>query len=228
MKLLIDGDTPCYAAAAVHEADDVEYAILEASTLFNGYITDTNASDFTIYLTGDNNFRYQVYPEYKANRLKAPKPRHLQAVREAVIRTWNAVVTNTNEADDELAFAQTDDTCICSIDKDLDQIVGKHFHPGIRRNQVYIREPKLYTVTPEQALHFFYYQLLVGDTTDNIKGAIGIGPKKADKILFDCKTEKDYYQACLPYFSCEEELLQNARCLKIGQREGNLWTPPVD
>jgi len=155
VKLLIDGDTPCYAAAAVHEADDVEYAILEASTLFNGYITDTQASDFTVYLTGDNNFRYQIYPEYKANRLKAPKPRHLQAVKEAVARQWNAIITDTNEADDELAFAQTEDTCICSIDKDLDQIVGQHYHPGIKRNQVYIKEPRLYTITPEQALHFF-------------------------------------------------------------------------
>lgn len=228
MKLLIDGDTPCYAAAAVHEADDVEYAILEASTIINGYLSDTKADDFTIFLTGDSNFRYKVYPEYKAHRLKMPKPRHLQAVKEAVARNWGAVVTDGNEADDELAFAQTEDTCIVSIDKDLDQIPGEHYHPGIKRQQAFIREPKFYTITPEQGLYFFYYQLLIGDSSDNIKGAPDIGPKKADKILFDCKTEWEYYQACLQHFSCEEELLQNARCVKIGQRPGFLWNPPVD
>jgi 5'-3' exonuclease len=89
----------------------------------------------------------------------------------------------------DLANAQTKDTCIVSIDKDLDQIPGEHYHPGIRRQQVFIREPKFYTITPEQGLYFFYYQLLIGDGSDNIKGAPGIGPKKADKILFDCKTK---------------------------------------
>lgn len=144
------------------------------------------------------------------------------------MRAWDARIAVGNEADDELAFAQTKDTCICSIDKDLDQIVGKHFHPGIKRSNVFIREPKLYTITEEQALYFFYYQLLVGDNTDNIKGAIGIGPKKAENILFGSKTEWDYYQACLPFFSCDEELLLNARCLKIGQRADKLWIPPKE
>lgn len=212
----------------MHEADDVEHAILEASAILTGYLNDTQATGWTIYLTGENNFRYGLYPEYKAHRLKMEKPRHLQAVKEAVARHWNAIVTDGNEADDEIALDQTDNTCVVSIDKDLDQIVGKHYHPGIKRGGIFIREPKFYDVDEIQARYFFYYQLLIGDSSDNIKGAPGIGPKKAEKILQDCDTEWRYYQTCLNYFSCEEELLQNARCIKIGQRPGKLWEPPMD
>lgn len=226
--LLIDGDTPCYAAAAVHEEDDVERACYEVDAILNGYLTNTAATDFKVYITGDNNFRYNIYPEYKANRLKTPKPRHLQAVREHVMRTYNPVVSQGNEADDELAFAQTAETCICTIDKDLNQVPGKHYHPGLLRKNVWIKEPHFYTVTEEEGRHFFYNQLLVGDATDNIKGAVGIGPKKAENILTGCRTEWDYYQACLPFFSCDEELLLNARCLKIGQTESSLWLPPKE
>lgn len=238
MKLLIDADTPCYAAAAVHEADDVEYAIMEANQSIQRLLNDTEATSFDVFLTGENNFRYNIFPEYKANRLKTPRPRHLQAVKEAVARGWNAIISHGCEADDLLGIEQmkwlrfgAKDSCIASIDKDLDQIPGEHYHPGIKRKDVWIREPKLYTITPESALYFFYYQLLIGDTSDNIKGAIGIGPKKAENILTGCETDWDYYQAVVPFFSCEEELIQNARCVKIWTSEEereNLWTPPLE
>jgi len=226
---LIDCDTPVYAASVVHENDDVEHAYYEVDKIIKGVLEATQASSFAVYLTGDNNFRYNVYPEYKANR--GPDPRHRKDVKAYVARTWDAIVSDGCEADDLLGVAQVgakEETCICSIDKDLDQIPGLHFHPGIKRKQVYIREPRFYTVTPEEGLRFFYYQLLVGDSTDNIKGAPGIGPKKAENILTDCKTPREFYEACLPFFSCEEELLLNARCIYIWQRENDLWIPPTE
>lgn len=223
---MIDCDTPVYAASVVHENDDVEHAYYEVDKIINGVLEATQASSFAIYLTGDNNFRYNVYPEYKANR--GPDPRHRKDVKAYVARTWDAIVSDGCEADDLLGVAQMagTDTCICSIDKDLDQIVGLHFHPGIKRKGEYIREPRFYTVTPEEGLRFFYYQLLVGDSTDNIKGAPGIGPKKAENILTNCKTPREYYEACLPFFSCEEELLLNARCVYIWQKENDQWEIP--
>lgn len=230
MKILVDADTPCYAAAAVHEADDVEYAIMEANDAIQRILNNTEATSFAIYLTGDNNFRYNIYPEYKAHRLTTPKPRHLEEVRAAVARGWDAIISNGCEADDLLGIEQCShpDSCIASIDKDLNQIPGNHYHPGIKRKDKWIREPGFYTITPEQGLYNFYYQLLVGDATDNIKGAVGIGPKKAENILTGCKTPWDYYQAVEPFFSCEEELLQNARCVYIWQKENDLWVPPLD
>ena len=232
MHLLIDTDTPVFAASVVHENDDVEQACYEVDTIISNLLIATNADVFTCYLTGSNNFRYSIYPEYKGNRLGKPEPRHRMAVRDHVLCSWNSVLSDGCEADDLLGVAQctapANTTCIASIDKDLRQIPGLHYHPGIKRNQEYIRQPEFVTVTPEQGLHFFYYQLLVGDSTDNIKGAPGIGPKKAENILTGCTTARSYYEACLPFFSCEEELIQNARCVYIWQKENDRWEIPKE
>lgn len=194
----------------------------------------TSPTSFKLFITGDTNFRYNIFPEYKSNRLGKPRPKHLKAVQDHAVRKWDAHVSVGCEADDNLGIEQMsyiryggeEQSCIASIDKDLNTIPGHHYHPGIKRNQVWIREPKFYVVSPVEALRFFYYQLLVGDTTDNIKGAIGIGPKKAEKILEGITEERALYEACEPYFSCEEELLLNARCLYIWQKENDEWQPP--
>lgn len=230
MHLLVDCDTPVYAASVVHENDGLEQACFEVDKIISNLLETTQATSYSIYLTGDNNFRYGIYPEYKQNRLGKPVPRHRKDVQDYVARNWNAIVSDGCEADDLLGIAQCSQpfgsTCIASIDKDLNQIPGNHYHPGIKRNQEYIREPYFYTVTPEEGLRFFYYQLLVGDSTDNIKGAPGIGPKKAENILTNCKTRREFYEAVEPFFSCEEELLQNARCIYIWQQENDCWQIP--
>ena len=41
----------------------------------------------------------------------------------------------------------------------------------------------------------FFTQALTGDTSDNIKGIKGIGPKKAEKLLAGLTTEEDLYDA---------------------------------
>ena len=228
MHLLIDADPVCYAASAVHEADGEEWAIVEASSILQGYLADTQATSFKVYLSGDTNFRNEIFPEYKANRIGKPKPIHLRAVKEAVFRQWDAVLSAGCEADDLIAMAQTKDTCICSVDKDFNQVAGHHYHPGIKRNNEYIRQPGFYDVSEAEALYNLYYQILIGDTSDNIKGAPGIGPKKAENILMGCETEWDYYQSILPFFSCEEELLLNARCVYLWRKPNDLWKPPVD
>jgi len=228
LHLLIDADTPVYAASVVHKNDDVQQAFYEVDKILSNILEATQATSFSVYLTGKNNFRYNIYPEYKANR--PPDPKHRRDVHAYVVNNWNAIVSNGCEADDLLGVEQTGadpgTTCISSIDKDLNQIPGLHYHPGIRRNQAWLREPHFYTVTPEEALRFFYYQLLVGDTTDNIKGAPGIGKIKANNIIKDCKTAREYYEACEPFFSCEEELLQNARCVYIWQKPNDEWHIP--
>jgi DNA polymerase-1 len=235
MIVLIDGDTPAYAAASITEELDEASAVWEVNKSIERLLADTNASAYKLYLTGGNNFRYSIFPEYKANRLKTVRPRHLQAVKDSLVRNWDAIVSDGCEADDLLSIEQIsyikygqEESLIVSIDKDLDQVIGWHYHPGIKRKGEWIREPLRYVISPKQARHFFYYQLLVGDSADGIKGAVGVGPKKAEKILDGCETEKDYYEACLNHFSCEEELIQNARCLYLWQKENDQWNPPVE
>lgn len=185
-----------------------------------------------MYLTGENNFRYSIFPEYKANRLRTPRPTFLKETRQCLIDNYRTIVSDGCEADDLLGIEQTisnnagEETIIVSIDKDLDQIPGWHFFPGLRRQGVEIRAPKQYLVSPVEARRFFYYQLLVGDSADGIKGAKGIGPKNAEKILADLTEEIDLYNAVKDYFSCEEELMMNARVLKIWTQLNEEWKPP--
>ena len=234
MLLLIDADTPAFAAAAITEGQDLQLAIWEANHSIERLIAACNASEYKLYLTGESNFRYNIFPEYKANRLKTVRPTHYDDVKKSMVGNWNAIVSEGCEADDLLSIEQYRcqqydiESMIASVDKDLDQVVGWHYHPGVKRKGEWLRPPKQYIISPAQALHFFYYQLLVGDSADGIKGAPGIGPKKAENILTGCETEWDYYQACLPHFSCEEELLQNARCVYIWKKENDQWNPPMD
>jgi len=186
-------------------------------------LKETGTQEYKAFLTGDNNFRYKVFPEYKANRLKNARPIHLKACNEHLVNNWNAVVTDGCEADDLLGIEQTalshevDASCIASIDKDLLTIPGKHYN--------FVK--KQWTlVSPQDALHSFYTSLLTGDAADGIKGALGIGPKKSQVILAGCETEQEYYNACLNFFSCEDELIQNARCLYIWRKENDSWNPP--
>jgi 5'-3' exonuclease len=116
------------------------------------------------------------------------------------------------------------ETCICSIDKDLDQIPGWHLN--------FVKELK-YEVTPQEGLRKFYHQLLTGDLAcDNIPGLKGIGPKKADKALDGCLTEEDMFNACKKMYqlyypdSWEKVMLRNGQLLKIRTREGEVWEFP--
>jgi len=222
---LIDADIVAYRCAASAEIEPVEVALWRVDGLMTDILKETGTQEYKAFLTGDNNFRYKVFPEYKANRLKNARPIHLKACNEHLVNNWNAVVTDGCEADDLLGIEQTalihevDATVIASIDKDLLTIPGKHYN--------FVKK-EWSLVSPADALHRFYTSVLTGDAADGIKGATGIGPKKAEVILRGCETEEDYYQACLNFFSCEEELALNAQCLFIQRKEGEYWKAPVD
>ena len=177
--LLIDADTPAFAAASVHEDGSSEQACWEANATIERLLKANNTDHYKLYLTGENNFRYNIFPEYKANRIGKHRPKHLQLVRESLVYNWGAHMSNGNEADDEIGIQHWknleagEDSTVCSIDKDLDQLSGRHYHPGIKRLGVWIREPGFYTVSPNDALRFFYYQLLVGDVADGDRGGGG-------------------------------------------------------
>ena len=112
---------------------------------------------------------------------------------------------------------------ICALDKDLNQIPGLHYSWELRREGKVIREKQLYTITPEEGDYWCFYQLLVGDSTDNIKGIDGIGPKKAAGILHGCESNQERYEAVLERYSCEEELDMNAQCVYIWRKNNDNW-----
>lgn len=186
---------------------------------------DTTVAELYLTSTLKNNFRYAIDPAYKAGRLTS-KPTHYDFLRDHLVMAYNASVVEDQEADDMLGIRSTQlapEGCICTIDKDLDQIPGWHYN--------FVKDHK-YEVTPEEGLRFFYTQLLTGDRIDNIMGVPGIGAVKAAKILKGKTTEEDLFNAVKATYQSgfpdnwELLLRRFGQLLKIRTREGELWEFP--
>ena len=214
MKALIDADIVAYRVACTLQDDDAkDFAYARTEDLVDNILVSTEVSEYNLYLTGKNNFRYSIYPEYKAQRPKE-KPFWLEPIRQYLIATFNAEVIDGMEADDALGLNQTDDTIICSIDKDLLMIPGKHFN--------FVKN-EFCEVNEFEGLKHFYKQCLMGDRSDNIKGIENIGTKKADKILAECETEQHLFDAVRNAYSNDDEFKMNAQVLWIRQKGKENW-----
>ncbi len=221
MLILVDGDIVAHRCAASAEGDPVEVALLRTENQMqeirhNCDITNEVVQHVKVYLSGESNFRYDIFPEYKANR-KQEKPKWLQDCREYLVTEWGASVTEGYEADDALGIAAKDDFVIASDDKDLLQIAGKHYN---------IRTQKNIEVSDDEAIWMFYYQLLVGDSVDNIKGVKGIGKVKANRALEVGMSEWDMFEVCQNLYNNDEEMLMNGQLIYILREEGKVWQFP--
>ena len=114
--------------------------------------------------------------------------------------------------------------CTASIDKDLDCFPGWHFNWNLG---------KLYFVTEVEALQNFYCQLVTGDSTDNILGLYGVGPKaKMLKEIKKCYNELDMLDIVWTQYHkrfgnyTEQFLVENARLLWIRREKDELWELP--
>lgn len=141
--------------------------------------------------SGDFNFRYRVYPDYKHNRIDKEKPELYYVLKEHILNEhpveppWKGI-----EADDTLGIlgSQDPDGCIvCTIDKDLYTIPCRLY------NWNKMGKPQMVTVT--EADWFWMYQVLTGDTCDGYKGCPMIGDKKARKILEGLEDLRDMWAA---------------------------------
>lgn len=139
-------------------------------------------------------FRHEISPSYKANRPERVEAMHHQ-IRLAKERLesdgypiWSV---RGFEADDLIAsaamkaldIAEDVSVLIVSGDKDLLQLVSPRVRVmGASNGNVYdIDAVKTkYTITPAQMRDFL---TLVGDASDNVKGADKIGPVKAAQLL---------------------------------------------
>jgi DNA polymerase-1 len=202
-------------AASAEGEDEPWVACARADSFIDEIIIAAAADEYEVWLSGSNNFRYGVYPEYKANRKGGYRPKWEVETKDYLKRVHNAQTIEEAEADDALGARQTEDTVIVTNDKDLKMIKGLHYDPV---------KKLLWSITPEEATRWFYYQMLVGDPVDNIKGVSGIGPVKANRILDSCASEEEMFQAVMDNYSSEEEYLMNARCLWIWHKENDEYT----
>jgi 5'-3' exonuclease len=150
-------------------------------------------------------FRHDVDPSYKSQRPPAEETLHhqIRLSREQLARDGFPVWSVKGfEADDLIASATVQalaipDTTvlIASADKDLLQLVNHRVKAKSMRDGSIVDEDAVkarYGVTPAQMRD---YLSLVGDTSDNIVGAKGIGPKKAAELLNLFGSLDDLYAA---------------------------------
>ena len=162
-------------------------------------------------------FRNEIYPEYKANRDAPPEDLRPQF---GVIRTATeafnlpCIEKEGYEADDliatyaRLAKEVGGDVTIVSSDKDLMQLVGPQviMYDTMKDRKVGVEEVReKFGVGPEKMIDL---QALAGDSTDNIPGVPGIGPKTAAQLLDE--------------YGTLEVLLERAAEIKQNKRRENL------
>ncbi len=138
------------------------------------------------------NFRNDIYPEYKANRRETPEelipqfPLIRQAC-DALNVPW--LEMEGYEADDliaayaDLASKQGWKTTVISADKDLMQLMTDSvslYDPMKKKMLTTADVQNKFGVTPDKVVDV---QSLMGDSTDNIPGANGIGPKTAAELI---------------------------------------------
>lgn len=215
MRALIDMDLVCFRCSASAENDNAGIAIYRMNELMDGILEKTGATEYEAYLTGSSNFRNAIYPEYKANRLNKPRPQFLPDCRDYAVAEMNAEISPEGlEADDMLGIRQTDETIICSLDKDLLMIPGKHFQWAINGKN-WEKPDTFIDQTYIDGMKLFYEQCIKGDTSDNIKGIEGMGEAKARKALASIYDELGMFNKVRALYGNDEEFLMNARVLWI-------------
>ena len=231
---LLDADIIAYRCSASCQkqgvtVEPVEVAILRCDELVQRILHETAAEFYYPYLTGSNNFRLKYNPEYKANRKDSKKPEWLEQVREHLVLNWNAQVSDGCEADDMMAIEQTkqpDETIICTIDKDLLQVPGKHFN---------FVKSEFRTISPIEGQFNYYWQFIMGDSSDNIFGYDGKARQTIPRFLEGMYSEMQELAsdelAIFDYirnlYNDDERLLMNGICLHMQREPEQIWKFPT-
>ncbi len=147
-------------------------------------------------------FRHEMYPEYKANRPAPPQDLIEQIPRiHELVEAYSIplVFKQGYEADDIIATLARQanqrgwKVTIVSGDKDLTQLVnGNSIMWDPQKDAVYdahgVKEK--FGIEPSQVIDFM---ALTGDTSDNVPGIPGIGPKTASGLIENFKTLEGIY-----------------------------------
>jgi 5'-3' exonuclease len=223
---LIDGDIILFRIAFT--CDTEEEAWKAADKFITHILETTNSTDYigVVGVDSSTNLRYSVDATYKQGR-PTERPGLLYAVKNYLISKWNFLAVSILETDDVLSALQFDryktDSIICSGDKDLLQVPGWHYRFGITRHGTTIKNEEILFVKVDEAKINLFRQLLVGDSTDNIKGAKGIGVKTAEKIIAEKEKEiieaKDFTNLLLPYYDGNKDEIEKTTVLISLTRE---------
>jgi len=186
---LIDADSIYFRAAYSNSNKEDIRKIIDRTVNECIAYAFSGPQECRVALKGRGNYRKVLYPQYKGSR-----PRLTDEVRASLNyghnymkEKWEGVEADGMEADDLVciwayeAREMEKDFVICGIDKDLKQIPGHHYNYSKKIHEF---------IDDDKANLNLMIQCLTGDTSDNIPGIHGVGPKTAIKILQDVPVGK--------------------------------------
>ena len=202
--LVIDGHSMAFRAFFALPAESFTAAGGQHTNAVYGFLSmlvkllDTEKPDriAVAFDASRESFRTEIYPEYKGTRDSSPPEFEGQVqLIEAVLDKMGVktITVPDFEADDVLATLATEgkargmDVLIASGDRDTFQLVNDKvtvLYPGRSTSDLNYMTPEAveakYAVTPAR-----YPELaaLVGETSDNLPGIPGVGPKTAAQWL---------------------------------------------
>ena len=145
-----------------------------------------------VYDAPGDNFRNEIFPEYKAHRPPMPPELSAQmALTRQVVEAFGLTQLEIPgfEADDiiatlaKVAKAAGMQVVICSSDKDLMQLCDEDVSvlDTMKNRRLGVEEVReKFGVPPEQVGDVL---ALMGDSIDNVPGVVGIGPKTAAELI---------------------------------------------
>lgn len=258
MKVLIDADIFRYQYGNVKMKHpfiaeefvpaNADYVCGLVDDAIKEIVKDTAAESYICVLSGKGNFRNEIAVQqpYKGNRdPNTDRPYHYDTIERHIIASHPCIVVDGMEADDWLGIEQRKDplnSCIASRDKDLKTVYGWHYRFACGAAQPAI---PIHWMTEVESEEFFWFQMLIGDNTDNIPGCgkkqltmwggkevmrrKGVGEKTALKILDGLGSSQECYEAVRSEYAkvyeenFDEVMLEQARLLYIGQTPDNLF-----
>lgn len=189
----------------------------------------TSPSHLVVCMEGLNrqsNPRKVIYPEYKANR-SAPEEIKIQLplIENQLLKSGvSCLRIEPFEADDVIASLMIkgqplfDEIIVFSIDKDLLQYVNsKTYLMDIsllkKMDDKFVREK--YNLNPNQISE---YLSITGDSSDNIPGVPGVGPKGAQLVLKEHKNIDSFLLKGTSTNKAEKLILENREKLDLARK----------
>jgi 5'-3' exonuclease len=185
MKItLIDADSLCYIGK---EGDDEQEVLDKVDNAISNIIVQSGATHYMVCIEpfGNNVFRGKIVSQYKANRKDKPKPPFYKIVKQYIIDQWLGYGLNGYETDDvivslwrKIADEYPFDECVLAVmDKDYKQ------YPITMFDTYYRRFGEVTAIAESEARYNLFFQMISGDSVDNIKGIKSKGKKTAEMTL---------------------------------------------
>jgi DNA polymerase-1 len=188
---------------------------------------------------GGSDNRKNLFPDYKGNRntkrvtnwegfdsredendsMSSQIARLIDYLKELPL---DMIVVDGVEADDIIAYLALNlasistHVTLMSSDQDFLQLVNKNISVYSPTSKIIFNPENVKKEHGVSAVNFLTKKILMGDSSDNIPGVQGLGPKKLDKLFPELKDDKPFLMEDV-YNKCKqnEDILLNSRILNF-------------